>query len=141
MPKNAERSELHEILIQAFLEMLEYTEKQGEKHSKNTFEWNRNNIAAFADELVLQKEKLEKHIHMIEALHLAQNHSKQIVEVIEGSDDYYDTREKLMEAFELDYSQAQSVTEMSVIAFCEIEKGNLARDLEKSRKKLVLFQK
>ena len=60
MPKNAERSELHEILIQAFLEMLEYTEKQGEKHSKNTFEWNRNNIAAFADELVLQKEKLEK---------------------------------------------------------------------------------
>ena len=141
MPKNAERSELHEILIQAFLEMLEYTEKQGKKHSKNTFEWNRNNIAAFADELVLQKEKLEKHIHMIEALHLAQNHSKQIVEVIEGSDDYYDTREKLMEAFELDYSQAQSVTEMSVIAFCEIEKGNLARDLEKSRKKLELFQK
>ena len=46
-----------------------------------------------------------------------------------------------MEAFELDYSQAQSVTEMSVIAFCEIEKGNLARDLEKSRKKLELFQK
>ena len=53
----------------------------------------------------------------------------------------YIAREKLMEAFELDYSQAQSVTEMSVIAFCEIEKGNLARDLEKSRKKLELFQK
>lgn len=33
---NGERSELHEIFIQAFQEMLEYTEKQGKKHSKNT---------------------------------------------------------------------------------------------------------
>lgn len=52
---NGERSELHEIFIQAFQEMLEYTEKQGKKHSKNTFDWNRNNIAAFADELVSRK--------------------------------------------------------------------------------------
>lgn len=77
---------------------------------------------------------------MIEALHLAQNHSKQIVEVIEEADDYHDAKAKLMEAFELDYSQAQRVAEMSVIAFCEIEKENLARDLEESRKKLELFR-
>ena len=31
---NGERSGLHEILIQAFQEMLEYTEKQGKKHSR-----------------------------------------------------------------------------------------------------------
>lgn len=99
---NGERSGLHEILIQAFQEMLEYTEKQGKKHSKNTFDWNRNNIAAFADELVSRKEDLGERIHIIEALQWAQNHSEQIIEVIEGAEDYYDARAKVMETFGFD---------------------------------------
>lgn len=124
MQINGERSGLHEILIQAFQEMLEYTEKQGKKHSKNTFDWNRNNIAAFADELVSKKEDLGERIHIIEALQWAQNHSEQIIEVIEGAEDYYDARAKVMETFGFDRIQAQSVTEMRVRTFCEIEKRN-----------------
>lgn len=137
---NGKRSELHEILIQAFQEMLEYTEKQGKKHSKNTFDWNRNNIAAFADELVSRKENLEERIHIIEALHWAQNHSEQIIEVVEGSDDYYCVRANLMEAFDFDYRQAQSVSEMRLIAFCEIEKEKLSGELDGFREKMELLQ-
>lgn len=98
--------------------------KQGKKHSKNTFDWNRNNIAAFADELVSRKEDLGERIHIIEALQWAQNHSEQIIEVIEGAEDYYDARAKVMETFGFDRIQAQSVTEMRVRTFCEIEKRN-----------------
>lgn len=137
---NGERSELHEILIQAFQEMLEYTEKQGKKHSENTFDWNRNNIAAFADELVSRKEDLGERIHIIEALQWAQNHSEQIIEVIEGAEDYYDARAKVMETFGFDHAQAQSVTEMRVRAFCEIEKEKLSGELEEFRGKMELFQ-
>lgn len=137
---NGERSELHEILIQAFQEMLEYTEKQGKKHSKNTFDWNRNNIAAFADELVSRKEDLGERIHIIEALQWAQNHSEQIIEVIEGAEDYYDARAKVMKTFGFDHTQAQSVTEMRVRAFCEIEKEKLSGELQKFRGKMELFQ-
>ena len=137
---NGERSELHEILIQAFQEMLEYTEKQGEKYSKNTFDWNRNNIAAFTDELVFRKEDLEARIHIIEALQWAQNHSEQIIEVIEGAEDYYDARAKVRETFGFGHTQAQSVTEMRVRAFCEIEREKLSGQLEKFREKMELFQ-
>lgn len=137
---NGERSELHEILIQAFQEMLEYTEKQGKKHSENTFDWNRNNIAAFADELVSRKEDLGERIHIIEALQWAQNHSEQIIEVIEGAEDYYDARAKVMETFGFDHAQAQSVTEMRVRVFCEIEKEKLSGELEEFRGKMELFQ-
>lgn len=137
---NGERSGLHEILIQAFQEMLEYTEKQGKKHSKNTFDWNRNNIAAFADELVSRKEDLGERIHIIEALQWAQNHSEQIIEVIEGAEDYYDARAKVMETFGFDRIQAQSVTEMRVRTFCEIEKEKLSGELQKFRGKMELFQ-
>ena len=137
---NGERSELHEILIQAFQEMLEYTEKQGKKHSKNTFDWNRNNIAAFADELISRKEDLGERIHIIEALQWAQNHSEQIIEVIEGAEDYYDARAKVMETFGFDRIQAQSVTEMRVRTFCEIEKEKLSGELQKFRGKMELFQ-
>ena len=88
-------AELHEILIQAFQEMLEYTEKQGKKHSKNTFDWNRNNIAAFADELVSRKEDLGERIHIIEALQWAQNHSEQDHRsYLREAEDYYDARAK-----------------------------------------------
>lgn len=137
---NGERSELHEILIQAFQEMLEYTEKQGKKHSENTFDWNRNNIAVFADELVSRKEDLGERIHIIEALQWAQNHSEQIIEVIEGAEDYYDARAKVMETFGFDRIQAQSVTEMRVRTFCEIEKEKLSGELQKFRGKMELFQ-
>lgn len=139
---NGERSGLHEILIQAFQEMLEYTEKQGKKHSKNTFDWNRNTIAAFADELVSRKEDLRERIHIIEVLQWAQNHSEQIIEVIEGAEDYYDydARAKVMETFGFDHTQAQSVTEMRVRAFCEIEKEKLSGELQKFRGKMELFQ-
>ena len=137
---NGERSELHEILIQAFQEMLEYTEKQGKKHSENTFDWNRNNIAVFADELVSRKEDLGERIHIIEALQWAQNHSEQIIEVIEGAEDYYDARAKVRETFGFGHTQAQSVTEMRVRAFCEIEREKLSGQLEKFREKMELFQ-
>lgn len=120
--------------------MLEYTEKQGKKHSKNTFDWNRNNIAAFADELVSRKKDLGERIHIIEALQWAQNHSEQIIEVIEGAEDYYNARAKVMETFGFDRIQAQSVTEMRVRTFCEIEKEKLSGELQKFRGEMELFQ-
>lgn len=110
------------------------------KIQKNTFDWNRNNIAAFADELVSRKEDLEERIHIIEALQWAQNHSEQIIEVIEGAEDYYDARAKVMETFGFDHTQAQSVTEMRVRAFCEIEKEKLSGELQIFRGKMELFQ-
>ena len=132
-----------------FTEILQFWKSQGwykrtkidrMQHSKNTFDWNRKNIAAFADELVSRKEDLGERIHIIEALQWAQNHSEQIIEVIEGAEDYYDARAKVMETFGFDRIQAQSVTEMRVRTFCEIEKEKLSGELQKFRGKMELFQ-
>lgn len=45
-----------------------------------------------------------------------------------------------MEAFDFDYRQAQSVSEMRLIAFCEIEKEKLSGELDGFREKMELLQ-
>lgn len=45
-----------------------------------------------------------------------------------------------METFGFDRIQAQSVTEMRVRTFCEIEKEKLSGELQKFRGKMELFQ-
>lgn len=84
--------------------------------------------------------KAEERAHIVEGLLIALDHIDEVIRIIRGSENAALAKERLMERFELDDVQAQSIIDMRLRALTGLEREKLENEYAELQKKIAEFK-
>lgn len=83
--------------------------------------------------------KKEERAHILEGFKIALEHLDEIIEVIKGSEDQKDAKEKLMSRFGLSEVQSQAILEMRLGNLTKLDRGKVEKEYEECIKDIARF--
>jgi len=104
------------------------------------WEFIKHRLDVITRRTIFELEKAEKRLHIIEGLLKALENADRVIEIVRGSKDTQEAKEKLTTEFDLTQTQAQAILDMRLSRFTSLESEKLYQEAEELRAQIERYK-